>query len=279
LPLLITFVYYPLLQSYFLGQIQTLLTFLTALAMLCWIYEKKVLTGLLVGIICVIKPQLALLLIWAAIRKQWHMVIPGMTIVLICMLVSIGLYGFDNNIEYLRVLSFLSHRGESFYANQSVNGLMNRLLFNGENLEWDGKFPPYSPIVYAATLVSSLGFLSIGLLWNYKHKNPSIIDFCIILICTTIASPIAWEHHYGILLPVFLTLFPFACHFYADRKWVLLILISGFLLTSRYIETVKIFAPTSLNILQSYLFFGACIILFFLFRIARKLNRQDNRVV
>jgi alpha-1,2-mannosyltransferase len=272
LVLLLTLMFYPLLRSYILGQIQTILTFLVALSILCWQYKKKAVVGAIIGFICLIKPQLGLLLVWAIIRRQWSMVISAAIVITIFLLISLALYGFDYNVEYLQILSFLSHHGESYYANQSVNGMMNRLMFNGENIVWNGKFPAYSPIVYAATVISSLIFILFGLFWNYKSRNPHLVDFCIVILSMTMASPIAWEHHYGIILPIFVVLSPFACYYFSDKRWALLILALGFLLTSQYIENTKYLASTSFNVLQSYLFFGACIILFFLFNVSRKLK-------
>ena len=44
----LTFVYYPILRSYALGQIQTLLTVLAALVLWAWLTDKRVLAGILI---------------------------------------------------------------------------------------------------------------------------------------------------------------------------------------------------------------------------------------
>lgn len=272
--ILLTGLFYPIVHSYKLGQIQTILTLLATIVMLCWHYNKKILAGVILGFVCIIKPQLALLFFWALIRRQWNMVIAGGITSAILLIISFQFYGFKENLHYLDILSYLSHHGESYYQNQSINGLLNRLLFNGEILTWDGTFPPYLPIVYGVTLVSSLVFMVGGLFWNYKDKNPGLLDLCIMILCTTMASPIAWDHHYAIILPIFMILSPYALYFYAEKKWVLIVLSLSYLLISIHIEFMELFANTYLNILQSYLFFGACIILLFLFIIARKIQKN-----
>ncbi len=274
--ILITLFFYPLVKSYVLGQVQTILTFLVALSILCWYGNKKKLTGLILGLVCLIKPQLGLLFIWGAIRKQYEMVITGISVIIVFSSISVYRYGFNNNIEYLKVLSFLSHHGESFYANQSINGLVNRMLFNGENLVWNNTFPPYSPIVYAFTLISSLILIGIGLLWNYKSKNPNLLDFCIIILSTTMASPIAWEHHYGVLLPILIVMPPFLIKYYGDKKWLFWLTAFVFIITSQYLVFFKLTANTHFNFLQSYLFFGALIVLLFLLKISRKTIKTLN---
>jgi alpha-1,2-mannosyltransferase len=273
----LTLLNYPIVFSYNLGQIQTTLTLLGVLSILCWTLDKKYLVGLLIGITCLVKPQLATILVWAAIRKQWKVVIAGIAIIIPFLFVSLWYYGLQNHLEYLSVLSFLSHHGEGYYPNQSMNGLMNRVLFNGNNLLWDDGFPPYSPLVYTVTMASAGLFILPALFWHYKRKNPDVMELCIMILATTMASPIAWEHHYGIVLPIFIVLLPFAIYFYQNKKWELLILSIAFTLTAQLIEFVKAFAGSGLNILQSYVFFGALIILAFLYRISYLLSKQFSK--
>jgi alpha-1,2-mannosyltransferase len=274
---MLTMLYYPIVISYNLGQIQTTLTLLVVLSILCWTLEKKYLVGLLIGITCLIKPQLATILVWAVIRKQWKLVIAAISVILPILCISIWYYGLQNHLDYLSVLSFLSHHGEGYFLNQSMNGLMNRLLLNGNNVHWSNEFPPYSPLVYIVTIASAILFIIPALFWNYKSKNPDVVELGIMILATTMASPVAWNHHYGILLTIFIVLLPSAVYFYQNKKWELLILSFAFTLTAQLIEFVKAFAGSGLNVLQSYLFFGACIILAFLYRISFLQNRQFNK--
>ena len=195
--------------------------------------------------------------------------IPGAVVFAIITLISRGFYGLDGNLYYLKILSFLSHHGETYYPNQSVNGMLKRALFNGKNLPWNFSFPPYQPIVYCCTLASSIIFMFIGLFWDYKSKNPGILSLCIVILCATMASPIAWEHHYGIVMPIFVILSPFVLQYYSDKKWTLALLVFAYLLVSQYLKWTDLVADTHWNFLQSYLFFGACIILYFFLKISR----------
>jgi len=270
---LLTFLFYPLFKSYVLGQIQTILTLLTALSILSWLKGNKYVSGLLFGLVCLVKPQIALVLFWALVRKEWKLAISWILIVAVFLGVSVYFYGFYNNLEYLKVLSHLSHHGEAFYANQSVNGLMNRLLFNGSNLDWDGKFPPYSSTVYYVTLLSSIVIMLTGILWNYRKKPTSILELCIIIITTTIASPIAWEHHYGIFLTILIAVLPFIVQ-YENYRFIILYFLA-YIFISQYLGFFKVFANSYLNLLQSYLFFGALTIFAMLLYISHK-GRNNN---
>lgn len=276
--LVLTILFYPIYKGYQLGQIQPILTLLSTIVILYWQRDKKKQAGVILGLICLIKPQLGLLFLWAIIRKQWKMVTSGVIVMSIFGVISLAFYGFNNNFDYLRILSFLSDRGEAFYANQSVNGLMHRLLFNGSNLVWDSTFPPYSPIVHRATLISSAILILSGLFWNYKQKKPHVLDLCIMILCATMASPIAWEHHYAVLFPIFIIMSPFALYYYYDKKnWVIAVMAVGYVLTSLYFEITKSLAETIFNVAQSYLFIGAFIILILLLVISAKVNKSESQ--
>lgn len=269
---LLTVLFYPLVWSYHVGQIQTILTLLATLSIYFWLRDQKATSGIMLGLFCLIKPQLGLVFVWAMIRRQWNMVIAGAITITSALCVSIGVFGFQNHLDYLSALSFLSQHGESFYPNQSVNGLMNRLLFNGTNLQWEQKdFPDFSYPVYLATLISSIFLILFGLLWRRKSKQPSAIDLSLMLLCTTMASPIAWEHHYGILLPIFVMLVPFACYHYKQTPSKLIVFGLSFVIASQFFNLLNYWVyDTYFNFLQSYLFFAAVAVLFFMIAISKK---------
>ena len=79
--------------------------------------------------------------------------------------VSLVLFGVENHVEYLSVLSFLSRHGESFWANQSINGLLNRLVVASNDADFDPYgFPPFHLGVYLGTLLTSLVLVGAALI-------------------------------------------------------------------------------------------------------------------
>jgi hypothetical protein len=176
----------------------------------------------------------------------------------------VATYGWANHVDYLKVVSFLSEHGETYYPNQSVNGLLNRIMGIAEpsqyrNLDFlAGQFPPLNPLVYGATLISSLAILAKALLRRGTASDSDrILDFSLMALSCTMASPIAWEHHYGVLLPIFAVLVAAAT---PGALWVAW-LAAAYSLTSVYIPATMLLAQSPLNFLQSYLLFGALIIL------------------
>jgi len=265
----IAITFYPLAKSYTLGQIQTTITLLVSLSLLAWQWEKTWVAGFLMGICCAIKPQWGAVILWGLLRKEWKFVAASSITFGGLTLASIGMYGFQNYIDYLPVISFLGKHGESFYPNQSVNGLMNRLLFNGNNLHWLANgFPPFNPTVYVVTVTAAILILGFALFWK-MNKKADAIDLALLILSLTISSPIAWEHHYGILLPIFALIAPICVSHKVVGRYTLAYLLIAFFLTSQRLNFTRVFADTYLNFLQSYLFFGAVIVLWLLYRITR----------
>ncbi|HVX76015.1 MAG TPA: glycosyltransferase family 87 protein [Bradyrhizobium sp.] len=253
--------FYPLTRSEHLGQIQTLMSFDAAVALYAWQRRKTGLAGSLIGFCCIIKPQWCILFIWGLVRRQWRFVLWGAATAAVFLVWAAAVYGVSNTIDYVKVVTYLGKHGESFFANQSVNGLLNRMLFNGNNQQWLANgFPPFNPIVYGATLISSVAFIGTALLWNRKNE-PQSLDFALIMLAATIASPIAWEHHYGIVFPIFALLLPACVRARPWGAWTIPLFGIGYILVSQDFSNVTSrLADSRFNVLQSSLLFGAFII-------------------
>lgn len=278
---LITFTFYPHAKAYELGQIQCWLNCLFSISLLAWINGQKKVAGSLLALMTLVKPQYGVILIWALIRKQWSFLTTFLPTLLIGIFASVLVFGWTNNFNYLKVIAFISKRGESFYPNQSFNGLINRLLFNGNIDTWSTSFPPFNSWVYLGTLISSIALLVFALYtprWTSSGYSSSI-DFSVIVLTGTIASPIAWEHHYGILLPIYaLTAASVLQGQGRDSKLLIYYFMLSYVLTSNYFWlTLRLsYSDFNLNILQSYTFFGALILLVILYTLRDKLKNISS---
>jgi alpha-1,2-mannosyltransferase len=196
---LLGILFYPFIYGAYLGQVQTFLTLLWGLAFYLWLRDKQELSGVCIAITCIFKPQLALFLVWALLRKQWRFLLPLLCGIVITQALSIALFGWHNVVEYRAVVRYLTHHGEVFYTNQSVNGLLQRIMKTGDPLYFQNlSFPPYNAVVYIGTLCSTALLLAFGLFVPMLRRwRDSGIDFLLFGLLATVASPIAWEHHYG----------------------------------------------------------------------------------
>ena len=263
-----TITFYPLVKSFELGQIQTWLYFFFVLAVWAWTSGKKGFAGIFIGLICVIKPQLGLLAVWGWLRKEGRFATGIIATAGGLGLISLGLFGWANHVDYLRALAYMGKHGESYYTNQSVNGLLNRLLFNGTNLHGNPHaFAPYNRWVYLGTLISSAVLIGAALFWKRGGARRSrTADFLIAALTFTMASPIAWEHHYSVLLPIFAAALPLTLAADRGRRGVFW-LGAAFVLSSTLFQVTNALANTRFNFLQSTLFAGALMLLFQLYRL------------
>lgn len=258
--LALAFTFRPFVGAFAIGQIQVWLNASFAIALLLWLNGRYRSVGVIVGLMCCVKPQYAFILLWALVAGRWSMAAAGLATAAVLLMISIAVFGLQNHLDYLDVAAALSRTGEAFHDNQSVNGLLNRLLsvttpvgFN--NLNWrGGHFPPFSPIVYVGTLATSALLLLASLVHGYVLRGGDLTrSFCIAALTSTMASPIAWGHHYGILFAVYLLLIAGLCR---APLWAGLCAVLYLVVANRF-AVFDFTAPTYWNVLQSGTFFAA----------------------
>lgn len=257
------FLSYPLMGAFNVGQIQVWINMLFAITCLAWITQRKALAGCLIGVICLIKPQFSLFLLWGLLRQEKRFVIGGLLTAGAGILASILLFGLHNHIDYIGVLTKLSKTGECFWPNQSMNGILNRWVDLSCGVPWQAQaYPPYNPIVYFGTLLSSAALILGALFFAGGQKKGGLLDFQIAALSFTMASPIAWVHHYGILPAIYVAAF-YAISQAADNKAKkpMIFLAISYLLTSNYVMLADALNGSAFNIADSYIYFGVLILL------------------
>ena len=75
------------------------------------------------------------------VRKRWNAAAAFLVCAIVLIAVSTLVFGWHNNLDYIHVLSSLSRKAQSHYANQSMFGTLNRVIGNGENIT-------YTPLLY-----------------------------------------------------------------------------------------------------------------------------------
>ncbi len=263
--------FYPIMIAWRLGQVQGLLDLLFVLACLFFARNRTLVAGCLIGAICLVKPQFSLFLLWAGIRQKTDFVIGQITVFACGCLLSLVLYGIDNNIQYFHVLSYLSQHGEIFWDNTSVNGFVNRLIHPDQSLIFNyHESPPFHLLTYGLTVVSFMTIVAFALLANRTSRSTGgLLDFMIAGLCFTFAAPIAWGHHYGVVMPMLTVVF-IALAFRADvlhRRALLVIWGACFLLFSVDWNVTDLLAGTALTFLQSWRILGVIGLIWLLYHL------------
>ncbi len=258
--------FYPNLRAYHIGQIQLWLNGLVALILVLWLLGGKVSAGLIAGLLCLVKPQYALLCVWGLVRKEWRFATAAAAVVVAGLAVSVVLFGWHHHADYLPTLAHIGARGEAFSPNQSVNGLLNRWLQNGEILRFTkDQLAPYHRVVHWGTLATSVLLIGACLVPRKRGKEAGPVGLGIVILTATMAAPIAWEHHYGVLMPLYALVLPALVK---RRIWgaaTLPALAASFVLSANYFSCFDALAPSRWNFLMSYLFLGALILLMLMY--------------
>ncbi len=259
---------YPLIKGYSLGNAQTFLSFGFAVLLLLWTTGRERWAGAVAALMTAVKPQFILLLVWMLVRKRWGAVWAFVACGVVLIAASVAVFGWHNNLDYLGVLAGLSHKAQSHYANQSMFGTINRMIFNGENIGYTPYvYTPYIPWVYRVTVATSLLLVGLVLVYPWRALRGSTADLAAMGIVSVAASPMAWEHHYGIVVGIASwAWFAHAC-WMKKRPWVLgvaVFLCLNFLPAFNYLADKR-----GWNVLQSYLYFGALLLMGWLMHLAR----------
>ena len=271
--------FYPLFKGYALGNASTFLS--CAFAALLWIWTdermrgNEIIAGVLIASMTMVKPQFVLLVVWLALRKKWNALGSCLLFAAVLFGISFLYFGVHNNLDYLGILSSLSHKAQSHYANQSMFGTLNRMTFHGENLPYHPfVYSPNIPWIYRTTVLTSFALTALGLFFPWGKLRGSAGDLGAMTILSVAASPMAWEHHYGIVFAVL------AWAWFAYGAWLTrptwLLALAAFL-TCNALTPIHQFlsAKVGWNILQSYLYFGALLLVFLLMRVAREVTRGE----
>lgn len=248
--------FFPITWAFTIGQIQIWIDMFFTAAVLAWATSRKEIAGLLIAFAALIKPQYALFLLWGAARREWRFVVAFVAVVTIGLLSSIVTYGLSQNLDYLNALKLLS-RGEAYFPNQSLNGLSNRILTlwqHNSDLISRNDFARFNLVIFWGTALTSAAIIISVILIRGRE---TIVDFCAIGIALTMASPIAWEHHYGVLLPAYVV----ASATFRYNIRALIWLAISYMLTSIPWTVTNMSARMPWNFIQSYVFFGALILL------------------
>lgn len=273
--LVLWFGFYPLFKGYALGNASTFLSCAFAAVLWLWCRGDESAAGVLIAAMTMVKPQFVLLVVWLALRRRWNALIACLIFAAALFAISFLYFGVHNNLDYLAVLSSLSHKAQSHYGNQSMFGTLNRMTFHGENLPYHPfVYSPNIPWIYRTTVITSIVLAALGLFFPWGRLRGSAGDLGAMAILSVAASPMAWEHHYGIVFAVFTwTWFTYAA-WQRTRPWLLAL---AAFLTLNALSPVHQFlsAKPGWNLLQSYLYLGALLLVALLMRLAREVTRRE----
>lgn len=268
----LTVLFFPVIKAFALGQVQTWINALFAWMLAAWLLGRWRTSGVLLGLVLLIKPTFAPLLLWGAFRRRWAFVTAAAAVALAGTLATVALFGVDQTFAYVDVVRHLGMHGEAFYPNQSWNGLLHRLFENGDALQFDRHgFPPFHAGVYAGTVTAMLAMTVFALWWPTRTPGAGgAVDLAIMALTATMTSPVAWDHHYGVLLPIVALVVPpvVAARPFGRATWPIVI-VAYVASAQTFFNMVTRVERSPWNLVQSYQFLAAGVVLVLAYRALR----------
>lgn len=254
--LIMTATFYPLLRALELNQAMVITTACLGAAVVALQHGKQSVAGVALALGALFKPPLALmvpLLFWHARRTLYAALATG-AVLLVASLIYAGL---GNHVAYLtHVLPEMS-RGYAYYANQSWNGFVLRFFIGDDSLTVFRQSEGLAAARAIAQVLAIATYAFAVVVLRRARNAPPAEAFVFAWLAATLASPIAWEHHYAPAVFVF-TLWYRRAQDMTPRQ--LALLAGAYALMASYFE-VRGFSSAALRPLMSYLLSGALLLL------------------
>jgi alpha-1,2-mannosyltransferase len=124
------------------------------------------------------------------------------------------------------------------------------------------------------TSATAIVLLTASLTAVRRETRGSILDLSTMALATTITAPVAWEHHYGVVVPLAAAVWPAIVRVDSPGSLTHLVLFGAMLTAANYIQATHRFDGTPFSPLQSYLF-GAGLVFWWLALRAQRRERYD----
>lgn len=194
--------FHPLTRAVELNQASVIITLAVGACLLAAARNRDVAAGIALAVAISIKPHLVLMLPVMA----WHARRIAVVAVAACaglFIASIAAAGIANQLDYARVVIPALSEGYAFYPNQSWNGLLHRLVQPDMT---SFVLAPSSPVVRILSVLLGLATVALGTWLSYRAPRDGdrrVVVVAFSWLVATLASPIAWEHHYAPALLLF----------------------------------------------------------------------------
>ena len=202
--LLITILWRPVYENIAFGQIYALLLLLFSLCLLGLKKQKNILFTVPLAAIFLLKGYGVVSFLWLAVKKKWKDLAYTIGFVLIGVIISALIFGFNTWLVYLSAVSGkmgqLPEMGNTAY--QTINSLLMHLFI------FDGKWLPHPLIilpgkfVFILSLCISILFIAYILFERKIDKEHLPLSFSAAIAAGVVTAPVAEEYHYLLFLPL-----------------------------------------------------------------------------
>jgi alpha-1,2-mannosyltransferase len=180
----------PLLATLALGQVYPVLALGLVAAWAADQHGRDRLSGASLGLVVAIKPSLAPVLLWYAVRRRWGGLVAALVAGAAATLIGLVALGPGATLDWIRLV--LSDPLSTYWDNASLPSAAARLFTPNEFARPLAVLPPAVPLAYL------LG-IAVVFLTAARARDGSGFGMWSLVAASLLASPVAW-HNYLVLL-------------------------------------------------------------------------------
>lgn len=180
----------PLLGTLALGQMYPLVALGLVAA---WVADRRgklMVSGVALGLVVAVKPQLAPVILWPLVRRRWRTLVATLASGFAATLAAIVVAGPGALLDWLKYVGI--RRPDGYWDNNTLPGAAVRLFEENDFVEPIATLPWMLPVAYV------LG-AGIVILTAITARRGSEAGLWALVAASLLASPIAW-HNYLVLL-------------------------------------------------------------------------------
>ncbi|HZI95022.1 MAG TPA: glycosyltransferase family 87 protein [Patescibacteria group bacterium] len=265
--------FFPTVRAMQCGQAGFVLLFLTAGGLIALVRRRDPLAGLCLALAAAIKLTPLLLIVWLAWAGRRRAAAWGAALFAGFTACSLAVVGWSNGLLYVTGFLPVLSRGAATYANQSINGFLNRMLTDQSMAVFGFSDEPGSVwlltrlfaglllgAAFALTRPGWLGRPTADLLGEAERRTQLLASgYALVTLSSLLVSPISWEHHYVLaLVPLSVMIF-----LVADRGAIgslALLSIAYVAISIDAFELVRKELPRGARPAMSYLLYGGLLL-------------------
>jgi len=197
--LLITFSFFPLYYSLYMGQVNALLFLCVALVLYFARRGRPWWAGFFIALAALIKIFPGVLILYFAAKRQFQPVIAAIVSAIVLGAVSLTVCYPSVYVTYVSQVLPRQIEGGAFWRNQGLGGLFARLLTENEYVQPLANSPTLARALAALTGLFVLG----AALWLIARRNrsaPDDLQFGLLMVATLLALSKSWEYYAVMLL-------------------------------------------------------------------------------
>jgi hypothetical protein len=197
--------FYPTIRAMQCGQAGFVLLFLIAAALAALLKGRDATAGFCLALASAIKLTPIVLIVWLAWAGRRRAAAWAAGFLAGFASISILIAGWANHVLYVTGFLPSLSRGAATYANQSINGFLNRLLTEQSMTVFDFSNEPVTVWILTRLAAAALMIAAFAVTrpWAGPETRRLELGYGLVVLTTLLVSPISWEHHYILaLLPL-----------------------------------------------------------------------------